>query len=116
MSVFLGRRFLSGSLEINRIVQSPCIDVPLPETSLYSHVFQHFSKYGEKIALVDGITGREYSYNELQESVVNMASGLVRGGMEKGDVLSLVSPNSAQFCSTLLSTVAIGGIVSTCNP
>ena len=117
-SMFLldGRRFLSGSSEKNRIVQSPCTDIPLPETSLYSHVFQHFPKYGEKIALVDGITGREYSYNELQESVVNMASGLVRGGMKKGDVLSLVSPNSAQFCLTLLSTVAIGGIVSTCNP
>ena len=44
----------------------------------------------------------EYSYNEVQESVVNMVSGLVKSGMEKGDVLALVSPNSAEL---LLCTI-----------
>ena len=48
--------------------------------------------------------------------MVNMASGLVRSGMQKGDVLALVSPNSAEFCTTFFSTLAMGGIVSTCNP
>ena len=116
--LFLGRHFLSGGSgrNIRGVVQSPCTDVPLPEADLYSHVFRHYPKYGKKVALVDGVTGREYSYNELQESVASVASGLVRSGMEKGDVLSLVSPNSAEFCTTLLSTVAMGGIVSTCNP
>ena len=100
----------------DRIIESPCINVPLPETNLYSHVFKQFPKYGKKTALIDGVTGREYSYNEVQESVVNMASGLVRSGMEKGDVLALVSPNSAEFCTTFFSTLAAGGTVSTCNP
>ena len=36
--------------------------------------------------------------------------------MEKGDVLALVSPSSAEFCTTFFSTLAMGGIVSTCNP
>ena len=45
-----------------------------------------------------------------------MASGLVRSGMEKRDVLTLVSPNSAEFCTTFFSTLAVGGIMSTCNP
>ena len=98
------------------VVKSPCVDVSIPETNLYSHLFQRFPKYGKKTALIDGVTGREYSYNEVQESVVNMASGLVRSGMEKGDVLALVSPNSAEFCTTFFSTLAMGGIVSTCNP
>ena len=98
------------------IVKCPYEDTNIPETNFYSHIFQHFSKYGKKIALIDGVTGREYSYNEVQESVVNVASGLVRSGMEKGDVLALVSPNSAQFCTTFFSTLAMGGIISTCNP
>ena len=98
------------------IVKCPYVDTYIPETNFYSHVFQHFPKYGKKIALIDGVTGREYSYNEVQESVFNMASGLVRSGMEKGDVLALVSPNSAEFCTTFFSTLAMGGIMSTCNP
>ena len=98
------------------VVKSPCVDVSIPETNLCSHLLQRFPKYGKKVALIDGVTGREYSYNEVQESVVNMASGLVRSGMEKGDVLVLVSPNSAEFCTTFFSTLAAGGTVSTCNP
>ena len=98
------------------ILNCPYEDTFIPETNFYSHVFQHFPKYGKKTALIDGVTGMEYSYNEIQESVVNMASGLVRSGMQKGDVLALVSPNSAEFCTTFFSTLAMGGIVSTCNP
>ena len=97
-------------------MKCPYEDTYIPESSFYNHIFQHFPKYGKKTALIDGVTGREYSYNEVQESVVNMASGLVRSGMEKGDVLALVSPNSAEFCTTFFSTLAMGGIVSTCNP
>ena len=115
-------RFLSDSTfglnasSDENIVNCPYGDTFIPESDIYSHVFQQFPKLGKKIALIDGITGREYSYNEVQESVVNMASGLVRSGMEKGDVLALVSPNSAQFCTTFFSTLAMGGIISTCNP
>ena len=98
------------------VIKSPWTDVSIPEANLYNHIFNRFPKYGRKTALIDGVTGREYSYNEVQESVVNMASGLVRSGMEKGDVLALVSPNSAEFCTTFFSTLAMGGIVSTCNP
>ena len=97
-------------------VKSPFPAVAIPEANFYNHVFQHFPKYGKKTALIDGVTGREYSYNEVQESVVNMASGLVRSGMQKGDALALVSPNSVEFCTTFFSTLAMGGIMSTCNP
>ena len=98
------------------ILSCPYGDTEIPDANFYNHVFQHFPKYGKKTALIDGVTGREYSYNEVQESVVNMASGLVRSGMQKGDVLALVSPNSAEFCTAFFSTLAMGGIVSTCNP
>ena len=106
------RRFIGNDY----VVKSPCVDVSIPETNLCSHLLERFPKYGKKVALIDGVTGREYTYNEVQESVVNMASGLVRSGMEKGDVQTIVSPNSAEFCTMFFSTLAAGGTVSTCNP
>ena len=115
-SLFFTRPLTTNALPGGKIVKCPYGDTYIPESSFYSHIFQHFPKYGKKTALIDGVTGREYSYNEVQASVVNMASGLVRSGMEKGDVLALVSPNSAEFCTTFFSTLAMGGIVSTCNP
>ena len=113
---FLPRWYSANITDNDYVVKSPFKPAPIPETNVYNHVFQHFPKYGKKTALIDGVTGREYSYNEVQESVVNMASGLVRSGMQKGDVLALVSPNSAEFCTAFFSTLAMGGIVSTCNP
>ncbi|XP_065902859.1 probable 4-coumarate--CoA ligase 3 isoform X2 [Dysidea avara] len=113
---FLPRWHSTNIIDSTYVVRSPFKPVPIPEINLYSHVFQYFPKYGKKTALIDGVTGREYSYNEVQESVVNMASGLVRSGMQKGDVLALVSPNSVEFCTTFFSTLAMGGIMSTCNP
>ena len=104
---------ITNTLSEDFVVRCPNEDTAIPEKNFYNHVFQPF---GKATALIDGVTGREYSYNEVQESVVNMASGLVRSGMEKGDVLALVSPNSAEFCTTFFSTLAMGGIVSTCNP
>ena len=110
------REHSNAIIDNNYIVRSPHAAMPIPETNFFSHVFQHFPKYGKKTTLIDGVTGREYSYNEVQESVVNMASGQVRSGMQKKDVLALVSPNSMEFCTTFFSTLSMGGIVSTCNP
>ena len=58
----------------------------IPGIDIYTHVFQKFPEHDRKIAIIDGVTGREYSYNKVQESVVNMASGLVRSGMERGEM------------------------------
>jgi len=43
-----------------------------------------------------------------------MASGLVRSGMQKGDVLTLYS--FPQQCRILYNILAMGGIMSICNP
>jgi len=83
-------------------VTSPFSEVVIPETD---HVFKYL--YGKKTALIDGVTGRE-----VQESVVNIASGLVRSGMQKGGVLTLIFPNSTEFCTTFFSALAMGGIMS----
>ena len=52
------------------IVKCPYEDTNIPETNFYSHIFQHFPKYGKKIALIDGVTGREYSYNENRSQLL----------------------------------------------
>ena len=43
-------------------MESPWIDVSIPEANLHDHVFQQLPKCGKKIALIDGVTEKEYSY------------------------------------------------------
>ena len=104
------------NIDAHNVVKSPLLDVTIPETNLYNHVFQYASIFGNKIAIVNGETGREYSFAEIQEKTQKVSSALNRSGLQKGDVVSLVAPNCAEYPVMFLATHASGGVVSTCNP
>ena len=53
------------------IINCPYKESFIPKIDIYTHVFQKFPEHSRKTALIDGVTGREYLYNEVQESVVN---------------------------------------------
>ena len=100
----------------DHVVRSPFPDVTVPDCSVYSHVFSRIDANGKRIVIVDGVTGREYSFNELHESVINLSSGLNRLGFQKGDVLALCTANCTMFPVVFYGVLASGGVVSTCNP
>ena len=104
------------NIDTNNVVKSPLLDVNIPETNLYNHVFQDASIFGNKIAIVNGETGREYSFAEIQEKTQKVSSALNRSGLQKGDIVSLVAPNCTEYPVMFLATLASGGVVSTCNP
>ena len=98
------------------MVRSPFTDIEPLTKDLYSLVTDNFPKHGSKIALVDGVSGREYSYNEFNEAVCKFSSGLRRLDFIKGDVLGIVAPNSPEWAVIYLGALASGGVVTTCNP
>ena len=101
---------------LDYVVRSPYPDATIPEYSLYHHVFSQIDNHGKNTAIVDGVTGREYSYNELGGSVTNFSSGLNRLGFQKGDVLALCALNCPQYAVVFFGVLASGGVVTTCNP
>lgn len=99
------------------VVHSPYPDIQLPTDDVYTLVTKNFSTYSSsKIGLIDGMSGRQYSYNEIDEAIGKFSSGLRRLGFVKGDVLTIVAPNSIEYPIVYLGTLATGGVVSTCNP
>lgn len=98
------------------VVRSPFPDIQLPTQDIYSLITEKFSKHGTKTALIDGVSGREYSYNELNESICKFSSGLRRLDFNQGDVLGIVAPNCPEYSVLYLGTLATGGVVTTCNP
>ncbi len=98
------------------MVTSPLPPIEDSPLDLYRHVFQDFPKFGNRTAVVDGITGQEFSYNHIDELTSKFSSGLNRSGFKPGDVLSIVAPNSPAYPVLFFGTIASGGVVSTCNP
>ncbi len=98
------------------MVTSPLPPIEDSPLDLYRHIFQDFPKFGNRTAVVDGITGQEFSYNQIDELTSKFSSGLNRSGFKPGDVLSIVVPNSPAYPVLFFGTIASGGVVSTCNP
>eukprot|EP01018_Ginkgo_biloba_P019716 Gb_21821 [translate_table: standard] len=69
-----------------------------------------------QIALVDSTTGNKITYSELWLGVKSIATGLADLGVQKGDVVLLLSPNSIHFPVISMAIMSIGAIVTTTNP
>ncbi|WP_449355395.1 AMP-binding protein [Virgibacillus natechei] len=57
-----------------------------------------------------------WSFRDVQEISETLAGTLFQQGFTKGDRLSIMLPNCAQYVSSLFGTVRLGGIVVQTNP
>ncbi|WP_280690871.1 AMP-binding protein [Kitasatospora sp. GAS204B] len=88
-------------------------DVPVIDRPLHEVVLADAARYGDRPALVDGLTGETVSYAELVTAVGRVAAGLAEAGVVKGDVVALHSPNSIAFPIALYAAGKAGAVVTT---
>jgi acyl-CoA synthetase (AMP-forming)/AMP-acid ligase II len=98
------------------IFRSPFPAVTIPDIPFASFVLQHAERLAEKPALIDGLTGQQYTYGQLADAVQHVASSLAARGFGKGDVLAIYSPNLPEYPIPLLAAALLGGITTTINP
>ena len=61
---------------------------------------------------IDGITGQQYSYPELQKLTINLGSALTKLGFRKGDVCAIFCHNVIEFPIIGLSIMSLGCIAT----
>ncbi|MGF1427916.1 AMP-binding protein [Kitasatospora sp. LaBMicrA B282] len=88
-------------------------DVPVLDQPLHTLVLSRAAEYGDRSALLDGLTGERVSYRELAEAVDRVAAGLAEAGVVKGDVVALHSPNSLVYPVALYAASTAGATVTT---
>ncbi|KAJ7514058.1 hypothetical protein O6H91_23G024700 [Diphasiastrum complanatum] len=93
----------------------PVIDIPNHQP-LVQYILQRASEVSEKPCLIDGPTGRELTYGEVELLSRRVAAGLANVGIKKGDVVMILLPNCIEFVLTFLGTAILGAIVTTANP
>jgi acyl-CoA synthetase (AMP-forming)/AMP-acid ligase II len=98
------------------IFQSPDPDVHVPEISLPDFVMARFSESGDRPALIDAATGRTVTYAQLAAGARQVAVGLIKRGMEKGDVFAILLPNLPGYAVVLLGVASAAGVATTMNP
>ena len=98
------------------IFRSPHPPVTIPNVSLADLILTRAAGFGDKPALIDGLTGRSYTFTEFVASVRRIAAGLAELGFKKGDVLALMCPNCPEYGMVFLATALLGGINTTLSP
>jgi len=69
--------------------------------------------FPRKIAIVHG--ERRYTYAEFAERADRLASGLVAAGLERGDRVAFLSPNTPAMLEAHFGVPAAGGVIVTIN-
>src|SRR5215469_6477577 len=103
-------------MEACMIFRSPFPDVTIPDAPFTPFVLRHAERLSAKPALIDGVTGRAYTYGQVDDAVRRCAAGLARQGFRKGDVMALYSPNLLEYPILFLAVALLGGATATINP
>ncbi|XP_050204728.1 4-coumarate--CoA ligase-like 1 [Mercurialis annua] len=91
--------------------------VPVPENvTIPEFVLQDAELYADKVAFVEAVTGKSYTYGEVANESRRFAKALRSIGLRKGEVVIVVLPNVAEYGIVVLGIMAAGGVVSGANP
>lgn len=97
------------------IIQSPYKNIMIPDKSFPQFIFDLQEHFTEKVAFVNGMTGESLTHGEFRDKSMKLASALTRLGLQKGDVVAIISPNVTEFMITFVGVAAMGGINTTIN-
>jgi acyl-CoA synthetase (AMP-forming)/AMP-acid ligase II len=98
------------------VVRGAALKSEIPFITVPKFVRDRARQWPDRIAFIDGLTGRPCSYGDLDRSIGRCAAGLAALGFKPGDTLLMFAPNSPEWPIVALGTLAAGGIVSGANP
>ena len=98
------------------IHRSPVPDVEIPAIPLTQYVLQEADRVPDRPALIDGPTGRTYTYGQLKGMIHAFAGGLAARGLGRGDTIALMAPNIPEYAIVFHGAAVAGVAVSTINP
>jgi len=98
------------------IHSSPLPDLAIPDVPITEFVLREADRVPDRPALVDGPTGRTYTYGQLKGMIHAFAGGLAARGLGKGDTIALMAPNIPEYAIVFHGAAVAGVAVSTINP
>lgn len=97
------------------VMQSEFPPIEVHDVPIHDAVLGRAQEYGDRPALVDGVSGKEISYAQLDLMTRRMAAGLAESGIRHGDTIALYSPNTILFPVVFYGATRAGATVTTVN-
>ena len=109
----IGEHVVSARMIIHR---SPLADVDIPDLPITEYVLRCAADHPDRPAIIDGPSGRTYTYAQLEDLIHRFAGGLAERGFGKGDTLGLMAPNIPEYAIVFHGVAVAGGTITTINP
>lgn len=97
------------------IFTSPHPRIDVPDINLTDYVLSRASELGDKPALIDGPSGRTYTYGQLATTIRRLSAGFAAHGLAHGEVFAIYSPNIPEY-PLAFHAVARLGLATTMVP
>lgn len=83
--------------------------------NIYQLLSERTAQTPNKTFLISSEDGREYTYGEFQKAVLETAGRIAEHGVSKGDVVSLLLPNSPEYIIAYFACFCLGAIAGPIN-
>jgi acyl-CoA synthetase (AMP-forming)/AMP-acid ligase II len=97
------------------IITSEFPPVEVVDLPIHDAVLGRAQEYGDRPALVDGVSGKEISYAQLDMMSRRVAAGFAELGIRHGDTIALYSPNTILYPVVFYGATRAGATVTTVN-
>jgi acyl-CoA synthetase (AMP-forming)/AMP-acid ligase II len=97
------------------VIRSPYPDVEIPEVSLFEFLFADLGDQADQPAFIDGSSGAETTFAELEQQVITIAAALAERGIGAGDVVGIFAPNSPQWAAAFHGVLRANATVTSVN-
>jgi acyl-CoA synthetase (AMP-forming)/AMP-acid ligase II len=91
-------------------------DVEIPSGPITPFVLQLAEELADHPAMIDGPTGRTYTYAQLADGTRRVAGALAAMGVGRGDVVGILLPNMPEYFLLFHGPALLGATVTTINP
>lgn len=98
------------------ILTSRHTSAAIPDCSVVTFVRDALAGYGDRVAIVDGPTGRSYTFRQVLDLSSSIAHGLRDRGIATGDRVAFVVPNLPEVALAYHGTLAAGAVAMMLNP
>ncbi|GBC08858.1 hypothetical protein RclHR1_08430007 [Rhizophagus clarus] len=109
----------SGKIE-NKMRLGPITfpNIEIPTMGIYQYVTSNPNGIkDDKVIFTDSTTDKKLSYGEFKSNSKRLAAGLIdKAGLERGNVLAIISPNQVDYAVVSFGTIIAGGTVTFINP
>src|ERR1043165_1869336 len=98
------------------VLSSRYTSAPIPEVSLAQYFREAVEARSDEVAVLDGPTGRSYTFRQLLDLSASVAHGLVARGVAPGDRVAFIVPNLPEVAIAYHGVIAAGAVAMMVNP